>query len=164
MRIVHYILLLSVLLSLLPACGWHLRGGGKALDIQQSIYLEGESGLVYQRIYKTLTRKKPIVDLTEADVQLLLGEEYWQRRSVSVNNQTRTTRYELTLTVPYKILDAASKPLVEETVAELSRSYSFNENDITGADKEEQLLRKEMARQLSRRILQRVMFLQKQRQ
>jgi outer membrane lipopolysaccharide assembly protein LptE/RlpB len=159
MKHLTYFIAITLSLSLLSACGWRLRGSDDAMNIQQAIYLESASGKVYQRISKTLTRKELSADIATADIQLVLGEEYFERRSSTVNNLSQTTRYKITLSVPYEIFDASSKPLIKKTTAELTRYYTFNQNAITSSDKEEQALRKEMVRQVARQILQRVTFL-----
>jgi outer membrane lipopolysaccharide assembly protein LptE/RlpB len=159
MKHLTYFIAITLSLSLLSACGWRLRGSDDALNIQQAIYLETASGQVYQRISKTLTKKNLSVDVTMADIQLVLGEEYFERRSASVNDLAQTTQYQITLSVPYEIFDAGSKPLIKKTTAELTRYYTFNQNAINSSDKEEQALRKEMVRQVARQILQRVTFL-----
>lgn len=164
MKKIAYLMIFTLSLSLLSGCGWRLRGSDDtASNIQQAIYLAPSSGQVYDRLNKTLTRKKLSTEITAADIQLVLGKENFVRRSASVNNQARTTQYQLTLSVPYKILNQASEPLTKETTAELSRYYTFNQNAITSSDKEEQALRKEMVRQVSRQILQRVIFLSKKK-
>lgn len=157
MKLLTHTLILTLCISLLSACGWRLRGSD-SVNIQQNVYLAEGSGDIYQRIIRSLERKQARADITSADVQLVLDEEFFDRRSISVNNQAQTTQYQLTYSVGYQILDKASKPLTEMTRIELSRYYTFNQNAITSSDKEEQSLRKEMVRQLARQILQRVQF------
>ncbi|MFT5117787.1 MAG: outer membrane lipopolysaccharide assembly protein LptE/RlpB [Kiritimatiellia bacterium] len=159
MKHLTYFIAITLTLSLLSACGWRLRGSDDSMSIQQAIYLEVASGKVYQRISQILTRKQLFVDIATAEIQLVLGEEYFERRSSTVNNLAQTTQYKITLSVPYEIFDASSQPLIKKTTAELTRYYTFNQNAITSSDKEEQALRKEMVRQVARQILQRVTFL-----
>ena len=158
MKILSYTLAALLLVSLLSACGWRLRGSD-SVDIQQAVYLAPGSGQVYDRIVRSLERKQASVEIVDADIQLTISDERSYRRSISVNNQAQTTQYQLTISVVYEILDKEGKVLAAESVAELSRYYNFNQNAIVSSDKEEQALRKEMVRQLARQILQRVQFL-----
>jgi LPS-assembly lipoprotein len=159
MKNITHLMILSVSLSLLSACGWHLRGSGNTVEVEQAIYLESTTGEVYKEIQKTLERKKLSVSIAEADLQLILGKEYFDRRSASVNTVAQTTQYQLSLSLTYEILDKESKPLIKESTAELTRYYTYNQNAVNSSDKEEQSLRKEMVRQVSRQILQRINFL-----
>lgn len=154
-----YFMVFTLSLSLLSACGWRLRGSGDSLELQHTIFLASTSGTVYEQIKKTLTKKNVLASIAEADIQLELGDEYFERRRASVNNQAQTTQYQLTLSMPYAIFDRNGDPLIIESRVELDRYYTFNQNAINSSNKEEQALRKEMTRQVARQILQRVNYL-----
>lgn len=156
------ILILSF--SLLSACGWQLRGSGEDANIQQAIYLENAqntTGEVYQQLTKTLQRKNALTPLTQADIQLVINDEKYERRTVSNNDTAKTTQYQLTVSANYQILDTESNPITSESRAEITRYFTFDQNAVTSASKEEQSLRKEMVQQVSQQILQRVIFLSK---
>lgn len=159
MKKLTYFMIFTLSISLLSACGWRLRGTGDSLELQHTIFLASASGTVYERIKKTLTKKTALATIATADIQLELGEEYFERRRASVNDQAQTTQYQLTLSVPYEIFDRNGEPLITESRAELDRYYTFNQNAINSSNKEEQALRKEMTRQVARQILQRVNYL-----
>jgi LPS-assembly lipoprotein len=159
MKRIASLLIVTLLIFTVSACGWHLRGSGQEIDIQQSIYLEEATGQIYNALKKSLTKKQRLGDIASAEIQLILGDEFYERRSASVNTQAQTVQYQLTLSVPYQILNKLGKPIAEKTVAELSRYYTYDQNAINSADKEEQALKKEVIRQLSQRILRRVNFI-----
>lgn len=159
MKKIAYLMILTLSLSLLSACGWRLRGSDAGLDIQQSIYLASATGKVYEQINKMLSNKQALTNAAEADIQLVLGDEYFERRRASVNDQAQTTQYQLSLSVSYEIFNNAGTPLIKESRADLERYFTFDQNAINSADKEEQALRKEMVRQVARQILLRVNFI-----
>lgn len=163
-----YRLLILALLTVLSNCsGWHLRGsqqsGLNTANIQK-IYLTPATGTVYQQLKSSLDRLGANNDIRQTHLHILLGKQQWQRRSASVGNNALTTEYQLRLTIPYTLTDNSGNTLAEKSSAEISRSYTFDQNDIAGKDKEEQLLRREMARQLARQILQRSIFILNQSQ
>jgi len=153
------LLIVTLLISAVSACGWRLRGSGQDIDIQQFIYLEEATGQIYEALKKSLSKKQRLGDIANADIQLILGDEFYERRSASVNKQAQTVQYQLTFSVPYQILNKLGEPMAEDTVAQLSRYYTYNQNAINSSDKEEKALRKEMIRQLSQQILRRVNFI-----
>ena len=162
MKKVQALVFLFLTLSLLSACsGWHLRGSDSNLQLQQKVYLEPTSGQVYKHLKAALVKKAALVDIVSADLQLLLGKEFSERRALTIDDNANTRQYQLTLSVAYEILDKSGKPLTEKTAAEVIRYYTFNQNAINSSDKEEQLLRQQMVRQLARQILQRISFLSK---
>jgi LPS-assembly lipoprotein len=153
------LLTITFLCSAIFACGWHLRGNGEQVDISRAIYLEASTGQIYQALKKSLSQKQRLADIAAGDIQLILGKEFYDRRSASVNNQAQTIQYQLTFSVPYEILNNQGQPLAEKSVAELSRYYTYNQNAINSSSKEEKALKKEMIRQLTQRILRRVNFI-----
>lgn len=155
------LLLLTISIALLSACGWHLRGSGQSASLEQAIYLESSQGSIYQEIYKTLDKNQKLASINSTNIQLVLGEEYYNRHRTSVDNQAQTNSYQLTLSVPYEILDRNGDALTAPVTAELSRDYTFDKNNINSSDKEEETLRREMVRQIARQILQRVNFIAK---
>jgi LPS-assembly lipoprotein len=157
-----HLLMITLLLFVTTACGWHLRGSGEEVEIKQSIYVEDATGLVHNALKKSLIKKQRLGDVASADIQLILGDEFYERRSASVNNLAQTIQYQLTLSVPYQILNNLGEPIAEKAVAELSRYYTYNQNAINSSSKEEKALKKEIIRQLSQRILRRVNFISQQ--
>jgi outer membrane lipopolysaccharide assembly protein LptE/RlpB len=159
MKNITYFIAFTLILSLLSACGWRLRGTGESLNIQHTIYLASASGTVYEHIRARLRQKKALASITMADIQIELGKEYFERPRISNNDQAQTTQYRLSLSVPYVIKDRTGEALVDESRAELERYYIVDKNALNSAAKEEQLLREEMARQIAEQILLRVQYL-----
>ncbi len=157
------ILLLFCLLASLTACtGWRLRGSDSGTNIQEnSIYLSGSPSETYQLIVTQLTRKNALTSFETAQLQLIVNNEQWKRRSASVTSNTSTAEFELTLTVNYSILDAQQVELRAPTDVRISRSYTFDENDIAGKDKEEKIVRRDIQRAVARQILQQLQLLQR---
>ncbi len=163
MKKLSYLMILTLCVSLVSACGWRLRGSNESFDVAQSIFLAQAKGRVYEQLRQTLERKQAFASEAEADIQLVLGDEYFERRRSSVNDQAQTTQYQLSLSVSYEILDQQGVALTQETTANLERYFTFNQNAINSSEREEQVLRKEMVRQVARQILQRVNFVSRKR-
>lgn len=155
-------LLLLLIMSLLNCSGWRLRGsdGGTATLAESSVYLSGASSATYQLLEQQLSKKNSLTSLINAKQQLVLGKEEIERRSASLTRGTSTAEYELTLTIDYQILDSEQQPLRSQTEVRIVRSYSFDENDIAGKDKEEALIRRDMQRAAARQILRQLEFTQ----
>jgi LPS-assembly lipoprotein len=151
--------IITLLCAVISACGWHLRGSGEQIDVNRTIYLETSTGQIYDSLKKSLSKKQRLADIASGEIQLILGKEFYERRSASVNNQAQTTQYQLTYSISYEILNNQGQTLAEKSVAELSRYYTYNQNAINSSAKEEKALRKEIVRQLTQRILRRVNFI-----
>jgi len=162
MKHIVYLLSLALIAATVSACGWRLRGSDDGTTLSQKIYLTPSSGTVYTNLKNTLDRKQGEINIAEADINIILGNERYTRRDSTVNSNLQTTQYKLTLFVPYEILDQQGKALTPQTSAEVIRYYTFNQNAINSSAKEEATLKREMARQLARQILQRASFLGRQ--
>ena len=141
---------------------WRLRGSETDHVVTSKVFLgadntRAEKSAVYRQL-STLLRHQKKRELKErADIQLILSEPVFNRRTISVNNHLRTAEFQLTLKVPYKILSQQST-LLHTNMGSLTRSYYFNESDIAGKNKEEQLLKKEMERDIGYQILRHLRF------
>ncbi|MGH1439593.1 MAG: LPS assembly lipoprotein LptE [Cellvibrionaceae bacterium] len=163
-KIACYCLLCLITISTLTNCsGWRLRGGDGSVGtlVEDSIYLSGDTSETYQLIQQRLTQKNIISSFTTATQQLVLGKESIKRRSVSLTRGTSTAEYELTLRLPYTIIDTLSQTTIKTTEARVVRSYTFDENDIAGKSKEEALIRRDLQRIAARQILQQLELAQR---
>jgi LPS-assembly lipoprotein len=146
-----------LLITVLNGCDWHLRGsGGNHLTLPKT-FLEagsspGEDLSVYREIHSILMRQGTLSSRNKADVQLVLGKQTFNKRTISMNRNARAAEFQLALKVPFKILNQQGTVLQAST-ASITRSYRFNEQDILGKDKEEELLKKEMIMDVAHQIL-----------
>jgi len=156
-KIAHYCLLCLIASSVLTNCsGWRLRGADNGVGIlsENSVYMSGEASQTFQLIEQRLKKKNIISNFSTATQQLILGKENIKRRSASLTRGTTTAEYELTLRISYKIIDTLSQSTIKESEARIVRSYTFDENDIAGKNKEEKLIQRDMQSIAARQILQ----------
>lgn len=158
-----YCLLLCSLVAIASCSDWRLRGsdGGTSTLSENSVYLSGADSETYRRIEQQLKKKNTIASFTIAKQQLILGSEKIERRSASLNRGASTAEYELTLTLPYTIMDTVQQITLRDTEARVVRSYTVNENDIAGKNKEEELIRRDMQSTAVRQILQQLELTQR---
>ena len=158
MRQLTRLLISCLLITSLSGCsGWRLRGGETdAVAISRLLLsvdnIAVEKTTVYRELSAFLSQQKKRAPRQQADIQLILGEPVFNRRTISVDNNLRTAEFQLTLTAPYTLL-SQQRTVSYKNTALLTRSYRFNEQDIVGKNKEEKLLKKEMARDIARQIL-----------
>ena len=145
-----------LLIALLNGCDWRLRGVGAKHFAVPKTFLNVRSGgedlSVYRKIDSILMRQGTLSSRKQAEVQLILGKQTFNKRTISVNKNARAAEFQLTLKVPFKILNQQGAVLHKST-ALLTKSYGFNEQDIVGKHKEEELLKKEMVRDIAHQIL-----------
>lgn len=156
-KLLCYFLVLSSLGVLSSCSGWRLRGSDANIGLvpEQSVFVNGSTtSQTLILINRQLKNKNILTSQLNATRNLIINNEKWQRRSISIGRSESIVEYELTLTVNYSILDGNQNRLRGPNDLRLVRSFSYDENDITGKDKEESLLREDLTRAAARQILQ----------
>ncbi|GAA5316405.1 MAG: hypothetical protein AseanaTS_16090 [Candidatus Pelagadaptatus aseana] len=154
-------LLLS--LSLLTACGWHLRGDLNLPSDLQSLYIDNQSqgNVTEAELNRLIAANDVTVTENRADAQytITLSNERYERRTISVTSGGEASEYELTYEVDYSITNAEDLILVPKSTAQVIRSYSYDRDNVIAKNEEEELIRQEMKPQLASQILNRLRFL-----
>ncbi len=139
-----YLLLLSLLLSLLSACGWRLRGAlGVALDLPPVLLQTQDvsSALLDDLRRGLLASNVTIVDNRQAaGLVLMVKNERRERRVLSVGGDGKVSEYELQYAMSYAVFDADGKVLAPMSTLDSTRDYRFDESDVLAKDEEESQL------------------------
>lgn len=151
------LLVVALILLTLSSCGWHLRGW-------QGTPAASELNLVAQNRYSPLTRaleeamhKHGITESDEAPIQLHLGAEKLDKRTVAVTTIGSPAQYELALSAEYRFSDPeAGDVLVPSQTLSVFRVFDFDPSNTVAKNEEENTLLDEMRRELAYRVLQQV--------
>lgn len=159
-------IIVSLLVLTLSACGWHLRGsmaGEDKLAMTAPMDLVINAKDDHSPLVNALRESLPgykINELTAVNTTaftLNLGSEILDRRTAGVGSDALTSAYELTLRVEYSINNASGGTITpRDTNARISRTYNYNVNNANGAAQEEELVLREMRRELAQSVLRRL--------
>ncbi len=150
LRYISFILLVFIL----HACGFQLRG---AVDISEDIspiYLQQNSAFELDREIKSMLAANNISlekNASKANSQLTLLNEIKSRRVLSVDANGRAKEYLLNYTVNFAIKIKQSEEVVDSI--SLSRSLLFDPEAVLAVTNESEILYKDMQRDASRLIL-----------
>lgn len=155
----------SLLVLTLSACGWHLRGSATGEDklamttpIDLVIVTKDDHSPLINALRQSLRGYK-ITELGAANATSLtlnLSREVLDKRTAGVGSDALTSAYEIILRVDYSISNASGVITPLDTSARTSRTYNYNVNNANGAAQEEELVLREMRRELANTILRRV--------
>lgn len=152
--------LTGCVLLLLGSCGFQLRGSADLPDAMARTYLDmpdryGEFGRALQR---TLTGNGIEVVSTPgtASAVLKITTLRFKRSAVSFAGTARIREYRLSFIVDFQVLDSAGKALSTNRHVELFRDYSFDEQEILAATREEEFLRSDMESSMVNELLRRL--------
>lgn len=154
--------ILPVLLLILCACGFHLRGtavvatktGISAIAVR-SVAAPLVTGEVTSLLRLGGTK---IVDAADKSAYLItLRNEAFERDVLSVSADTgKVKEYQLTLHVIMSATGPGGKSLVNNETVSVNRDYTFDESSILGKSNEETSVKDDLIRQVSSQIVRRV--------
>jgi len=154
-------LFITLLLLLLTACGFHLRGYKEPATLQvSSVYLQtaADSDIaqaVRDRLKASNTRLTDTAE--EAQYVLSLGKQKVQRRVLSVSATTgKAEEYQLILSVVISISGSDGETVLSDQLIKLSRDYTFDADAVLGKSSEEEELLGDMTNQAANQILDRL--------
>lgn len=157
-----YLLSVFVGFSLLAltSCGYHLRGSATLPDSLKTMYVQGislQKGLGFE-LKRSLMRNDVTVtnNYSEGSAVFTVLENKVGRRVLSVGGDAKVSEYELYGLIKFSVSDGDGRVLLDAQKMEAQRSYQFNPDQILGKDEEEQLLRKQLNKQLVSSIMRRL--------
>jgi len=148
------------LLSLFPACGFHLRAGVELPAALEVTYLQSKDRYSGIATELRLELQAAGADLTEqlddaTGVVKILNERS-QRRVLSVGSAGRASEYELFEEVSFVLEDPQGNVLLEPQTLRMTRDLVFDDTQLLGKVSEAEVIRRQMQRDLARQIITRI--------
>lgn len=144
---------------LVTGCGFHLRGAVELPPVMERTYIAGAENqpLYYELKSALLSAGGQVVKTPEAATAvLIIHDEYYGRRVLSVDRFGRASEYELTLRVVFSLNAVDGSSLAGREEVALVRDYRFDPDNVLSAGKQEEILQEEMRQHAVRRILSRL--------
>ena len=142
-------LLAAMLLT--SACGFRLAGSDPLPGILARPYLSVKDPYTdFAREFEhQLKSAGALVQDTRAKstATIQVTKDVVVQRTLSVSARNIPTEYELTYTVTFSV-EGADKELLAPQTVDLSKDYSFQENELLAKEHESDILRRQMARDL----------------
>lgn len=149
-----------LLISLLAACGFHLRGQGPNSGFAYpTVYVEGNGGVAQQlRLYlPLLPNVKLIKDATQKDVaKIAILSEGTNNAVLTINSAGQATEYKTSFVAIFSAFRPDGTAIMESQQVTLSRSYSYDPNNPIAMTGESNRLVKDMQQDASQLILRRI--------
>ena len=89
---------------------------------------------------------------------LRVTREGWETRPVAVDSFARAREYIIRYNVEFVLNGPDGKPLLAKQELEESREYSFDANASAGSPAEQELIRRELRREMEAAILRRIEY------
>jgi len=148
----------TLCVSLLTACGFHLRGsqnaGSTTMMTYQTLAIVGDTeSNIAQNLTNIMRGQVRLVDTTTpAQVTTEIGDVSHSRSVLTKNAQGRITEYRLYGSVTIQAYDVNKQRLIEPTRLTVTRTLSAGDGYVTGLDLEESRLADDMDLELANQI------------
>lgn len=159
--IIARLMLLSVLMTGLAACGFHLRGQQELAAEYKRVYIQGNvSSILARNLRQAIGRSGGgvVEDITRASAIVFIQKETLDKRVLSVGGTARAREYEIHYSLKVSVRRPDGGIIMSMDGLELSRDFSFNENDILGKEREENNLTRDMQHEAAQIILRRLAY------
>ncbi len=154
-----HLIVLSLLPVLISACGFQLQTRVELPAEMQEIRLVIKSPYSpFARRLETLLEQNgvQIVAAREKVAVLEVPQNRMRKEIQSIGDNARVREYRLRHTVQFRLLDGEGNEMIPLQTFEQSRVYSFNEQDILAAEREDEFLRKELSDSMARMVIRRL--------
>jgi LPS-assembly lipoprotein len=133
-------------LTLLAACGFHLRGTANLPYETLHVAAPKASAFAieFRRAVNAGTRTRIVDDAKQAQATLQLVSEIREKVILSLSGGGRVREYQLRYRMAYRLVDKDNKELRPATQIALHRDLSYNDADTLSKESEEALLYRDM--------------------
>jgi len=144
---------------LLAGCGFHLQSKPDfPLEMQQvKLEVQGPFSQFARRLETHLEQNGVNVVTTRQETAVLEVPVNATRKEIqSIGDNARVREFLLRHTVQFRLLASDGTEMIPLQTIEQTRVYSFNEQDILSAEREDEFLRKDLADSLARMVVRRL--------
>lgn len=141
-----------VLIGLLSACGYHLRGSYNIPQDIRQLRLDADAG---SALAAPLRANLQMAGITPDDgmYTLTITDESLNKQTTSTDSRAKAAEYTLFYQVRYLIKNAEGQPVSPEHKLLLRRSYQYDTTAIVGKTAEEETLIRELYQDAAQQIV-----------
>lgn len=153
-------LTLLVLILALSACGFQLRGEARLPEAMQKTWLAtADDSTAFVRELTLMLRANG-VDLQSrpaaGTAELRIHAERLRSEALTIAAGARVREFVLIFDVEFELLDGEGNVLIPRETLRLTRDYSFDEQEILAATREEEFLRNDLRQGMAAQMLRRL--------
>lgn len=143
---------------LLAGCGFQLRGAANLPF--ETMYVQAAAGsqfaAQFKRVVTSSTGTRVIDNPKQAEATLVVISELREKNILSLTGGGRVSEFQLRYRLSYRLLDKNAVETFPSTQIELTRDFSFNDQDTVSKESEEALLFREMQNDAVQQLVRRL--------
>lgn len=153
------ILIPIALVALLAGCGFELRREATLSPALSRVHVEAAdpSSMVARGVRAELGRLGATLSASAEDVAVVrIAVDEVTQEALTISRAARVQEFVIRHRVAFEVVDAGGATLLARTTVELARDFVFDEAQALGAQAQADLLRRELARDVERAVLERL--------
>ncbi len=154
-------LLPVLILSLLVACGWQLKGTNPGIAQLGAVHLGGDqpNGAVNRAVRNELRTRgvEMVATPLAAQHRLWIGAEESRLRTASYDALVRAAENTLLLQAVYELLDASGQLIAGPTTVYAERVYEYDVQGVTSSAAQLSIITQELQDRLAQQIVRQIM-------
>ena len=141
-------------------CGFHLRGSVALPDTLHTLSVETlENAPELNRILQKSLLSAGVNVIADAPYKVVLIDERFSRRVTAVNADTKASEYEMREVLIFSLQNREGIPVTEEQHVTVIKNYAYELDQVSGKQREEDLLRTEMRKEAVVKMMRQFQFL-----
>ncbi len=145
---------------LLVACGFQLRGEARLPAVMDRTWLQvsDDSSAFVRELGRHLEANgvELVNEPDERAATLQVFAERMRREPLTITGQARVREFLVMFDVEFELRDGDGNVLIEREWLQLTRDYSFDEQEILAAQREQEFLEADLRRAMTMRLLRRL--------
>ncbi len=141
-------------------CGFQLRGEARLPSIMDRTWLvvpDLSSEFARELALRLEGEGVTLIDNAEDDAATLrIHAERLRSQPLTISGQARVREFQLVFDLDFELLDSEGEVLIDRETMRLSRDYSFDEQAILAASREEEFLRDDLRRSMAAMLIRRL--------
>ena len=147
---------IAALVTATAGCGFQLRGANSTSSLDALTVTAADPYGEFARAFDVEMRQRKIEKGGANSWQLIILEQEMDNNVLAVSDTNNAATYEVELEVRFQALNPQGDVAIEPNTLRLVRNYEANNNRRLAMDRETQLLRNELYRDMARRLIERV--------
>lgn len=149
-----------LVVQLLSACGFHLRGSVNLPSEMQAVLVEGvgendQFSLDFTEATR-LSGGRVVSNKKEASSILRIISQRFERRPISLSESGLINEYELVYLLDFELASPDGKNLLPPQSIEIVRDYFDDQQRVLGTSQQQSVIREEISKEAARTVLRRV--------
>lgn len=146
----------AALIAVTTGCGFQLRGSNATSHLTALTVTTAVPYDEFTTAFEREMRQRNIANGGADSWQLIIMEQEIDQNVLAISDTNNAATYELELNVRFQALNPAGEVAIAPNTMHVVRYYEANNNRRLAMDRETQLLRNELYRDMARRLIERV--------